>query len=98
VSLPTHNGLCEKIAALLKERPYTWYFRPVNTGYGRLGIPDFICCHRGRMYGIEVKVGRDKPSPWQQRELMAIALAGGEARVVRSLKEMMAILDESDAL
>jgi hypothetical protein len=90
--LLTHARLCEKIVAYLKTLPETWHFRPVNTGWGRLGIPDIIVCHRGRLYGFEVKVGRDTPSPWQQREHKAIAAAGGVAAVVRSVEAVIEIL------
>lgn len=38
----------------LKENGY-WYYVPVSAGYGRHGIPDFVCCADGLFVGIETK-------------------------------------------
>ena len=42
------------VKAVLKQHGI-WYFMPVQNGMGRIGIPDFICCARGRFLAIEAK-------------------------------------------
>ena len=59
-----------------------WYFMPSMNGFGRMGIPDFVCCVQGRFLGLETKFGKNKPTPHQERELAAISHAGGWTFVV----------------
>jgi hypothetical protein len=32
-----------------------WYFMPSANGFGKVGVPDFICCWEGRFLAIEAK-------------------------------------------
>ncbi len=43
----------------------------------RSGVPDILACHNGKFYGIEVKIGNNKPSALQVANLELIAKAGG---------------------
>ena len=56
-----------------------YYFFPATGGYGRSGVPDIVCCHRGQFIGIEVKSGVNTPTALQLRELQRINDAGGKA-------------------
>ena len=60
-----------------------YYFCPATGGYGRSGIPDFICCFKGKFMAIECKAGVGKLTALQHRELQRIQDAGGECFVVR---------------
>lgn len=60
-----------------------WYCTPLGAGYGRAGVPDFIVCHRGKFVAIECKAGKGKTTALQDRELAAIAGAGGHTFVIR---------------
>lgn len=60
-----------------------YYFFPVMGGYGRSGVPDIIACLNGRFVAIECKAGFNKTTPLQDKELAAIAAAGGTTLVVR---------------
>jgi hypothetical protein len=71
-----------KVKKLLDERE-VYYFMPATGGYGRSGIPDFICCYNGRFMAIECKAGKGDLTALQTRELTRIDAAGGEAVVVR---------------
>ncbi len=66
----------DDIKAILKEAG-AWYFMPLNKGYGRNGIPDFICCYRGYFLSIEAKAEGQEPTAWQAKEGCAIIEAGG---------------------
>jgi Holliday junction resolvase len=71
----------DKVVKILKEYG-VYYFFPATYGMGRSGVPDVICCVNGRFLAIECKAGDNKPTVLQQRELKAIADAGGSALVI----------------
>lgn len=60
-----------------------YYFFPAQNGYGRAGIPDAIICYKGKFLAVEFKAGYNKTTALQEREMMAIQKAGGDAMVVR---------------
>jgi len=59
-----------------------YYFCPATGGYGRSGIPDFVCCYKGKFIAIECKAGKNKTTALQDRELDWIQKSGGVAIVV----------------
>ena len=77
-----------------------WYFCPAANGYGRVGIPDFICCVNGHFLAIEAKANSTKQlTAPQEREIARIHQHGGVAMVVNSvdmtmLKDAVARLKE----
>jgi len=80
--------LCKEISDYLKSVPNTWFYRTNSMGYGRRGIPDFIVCYRSFFFTVEVKVGLDKPTPWQERELKGVREAGGATIVAYALDDV----------
>jgi hypothetical protein len=62
----------------------------------RVGIPDLLCCYRGRFVGLEVKLPGNSPSPVQRRVLQEIVSAGGYASVVSTLEQVDHLLAEID--
>jgi Holliday junction resolvase len=59
-----------------------YYFFPATGGYGRSGVPDIVCCHRGVFVAIECKAGTNKPTPLQEAEMGKIRKAQGFVLVV----------------
>lgn len=59
-----------------------YYFYPVTGGYGASGVPDVICCYKGRFFGFECKAGKNKTTTLQDIQIEAIRKAGGYALVV----------------
>ena len=61
-----------------------WYFMPIGGPYSVAGIPDFICCWRGKFLAIEAKaLGKvSNTTPSQDRKLEEITEHGGAALVV----------------
>lgn len=59
-----------------------YYFCPATGGYGRSGIPDFVCCYKELFIALECKAGKGKTTALQDRELAMIVNAGGRAFVV----------------
>ena len=45
--------------------------------YIRAGVPDLLMCINGRFVGIEIKVGKNKPTPLQKVSIVKINQAGG---------------------
>ena len=60
-----------------------WYFMPPANGYGRSGIPDFIGCYKGYLFGIETKFGSNDPTANQLREIQGVIQAKGQCWIVR---------------
>lgn len=54
----------------------------------RAGIPDLLCCVRGRFIGIEVKAHKNKPTPLQLANITMIEAAGGLGLVVYNVEEV----------
>lgn len=72
-----------KIIAVLKARqPKLWYFMPVMGGRGVAGVPDFIGCYRGVMFGVEAKAGNGRVTALQNAQISRIRAARGHVIVV----------------
>lgn len=85
-----------KVTKLLTERGAYWFY-PVASGYGSAGIPDIVCCYRGRFIGIECKAGSGKTTALQENNLERIRLCEGLALVVREdLTELISLLELID--
>jgi hypothetical protein len=89
VSTTPEGAVKRAVKKRLKELG-VYYFMPVQNGLGRVGIPDFICCYKGRFIAIETKRpgARDKTTPNQDREIAAINSAGGVAVVVDDVSQI----------
>jgi Holliday junction resolvase len=61
----------------------------------KAGVPDIVCCYKGRFYGIEVKVGRNKASALQLANLRQIAEAGGIGILAYSLDDVVKLLSSN---
>lgn len=72
------------VRQILDNIPDCWYFLPVQNGMGQMGIPDFICCVRGKFLAIEtksIKTSR-KLTALQAKQINLINTAGGTAVVI----------------
>ena len=67
-----------------------WYFQPVSNGMGRVGIPDFVCCFKGRFIGIETKAPgkRNATTENQKRVMEEITQHGGTCIVVDDVVQL----------
>ena len=64
--------------------------------YGTSGIPDIICCYKGRLLGLEAKLPGGKLTELQKRTLDKINAAGGIARRVQSVDDVKVIIAQAD--
>ena len=85
----------EKVKKLLKGRGI-WYFMPAANGFGRVGIPDFICCMDGKFLAIETKAPgkRDNTTANQENRINEIRAAKGWALVVDDPQQLEEFLNE----
>jgi hypothetical protein len=71
----------EQIKKILKAHGI-WYYMPVSMGMGQHGIPDFLCCLKGKMFGIEAKTGNKKPTGLQEMQMSRMEAAGAKTFVI----------------
>ena len=70
-----------KVMAQLEEmKAYT--VTPMTGGFGNSGVPDVLCCYKGRFVGVECKANGGKPTALQIHNLNSIEIAGGIALLV----------------
>lgn len=71
----------DDVKELLKSHG-AWYVMPIGGSFSAIGVPDFVACVYGKLWGIETKFGSNKPTPMQQKNLRDIEAAGGVAMVI----------------
>lgn len=74
----------DKIKKILKEHNI-YYAMPHGAGYGSAGVPDFLCCVKGKFVAVETKAhDNSKVTALQLKQLQDIEAAGGETFVIHS--------------
>ena len=64
--------------------------------YGVSGVPDIICCYKGRFLGLEAKLPGGRLTALQKQALEKINRAGGIARRVESVDDVKAVIAQAD--
>ena len=85
------------IMRYLKTVPNCFAFKEHGGMYGTAGLPDIICCYRGRFIGFEVKTPDGRLSKLQENTIAKIEAAKGEAFKVTSVDEVRLILEKLNA-
>ena len=84
--------IVRKIMAYLRSFDGCFCWKEHGGPYGSNGIPDIICCYRGRFVALEVKTDTGKPTRLQEAVIRKINHAGGCALIVRSVEDVKAAL------
>ncbi len=84
--------ITNQILKYLKSEPECFAFKEHGGIYGVSGIPDVICCYKGKFMAFEVKTPQGKLSKLQEITIKRINEAGGMAFKVTSLQEVKNIL------
>ena len=71
----------DQIKRMLKEFKI-WYFMPASGRFGKAGVPDFVCCVKGKFLGIETKTLGKKPTDIQSACHDKIRNSGGRVSVI----------------
>ena len=69
-------------------------FKVHGSSYMRAGIPDIICCYKGKFIGIECKVGRNKMSEVQKVHQKEIENADGIFILAYSVSDVKKIIEQ----
>ena len=64
--------------------------------YGTSGVPDIICCYKGRFLGLEVKLPSGRLTELQKRTIEKINRAGGIACRVENVDDVQAVFARID--
>ena len=64
--------------------------------YGTSGVPDIICCYKGRFLGLEVKLPTGALTELQKRAIEKINRSGGIASRVESVADVQKIIAKVD--
>ena len=64
--------------------------------YGTSGVPDIICCYKGRFLGLEVKLPTGRLTELQKRAIHRINQAGGIACRVESVEDAKRVIERVD--
>jgi len=93
----TPEGRVKRKAIAELQKLGMYIFFPATGGFGRSGIPDIVCCYKGKFIGIECKAHGKKPTALQQSNLEEIVHNGGIAIVVdeTSVSNLKQIIEET---
>lgn len=94
VNYMKEKTITNQILKYLKDLPECYAFKEHGGLYGTSGIPDIICCYKGRFVAFEVKNEKGKLSKLQEITIEKIRKASGVAFKVTSLEEVKEILKE----
>jgi len=81
----------------LKTVPGCFAWKEHGGMYGTAGLPDIICCYRGRFVAFEVKVPGGRLTKLQETTITKIKAAKGEAHKVISVEEVKEVLKNLNA-
>jgi len=94
----TPEGRVKRKAIAELQKLGMYVFFPATGGFGRSGIPDIVCCYKGKFIGIECKAHGNKPTALQQSNLEEIVNNGGIAIVIdeTSVFNLKQIIEETE--
>ena len=84
------------ILRLLRKTPSCFAWKEHGGMYGTAGIPDIICCYKGRFIGLEVKQPSGHLTELQKLTIEKINAAGGIALLVNSVADVKKIIHTLD--
>ena len=94
----TPEGRVKRKAIAELQKLGMYIFFPATGGFGRSGIPDIVCCYKGKFIGIECKAHGNKPTALQKSNLEEIINNGGIAIVIdeTSVFNLKQIIEETE--
>ena len=84
--------IVKAIQSYLKTLKDCFFWKEHGGMSGTAGIPDIICCYRGKFVSFEVKTESGKTTPLQESAIRKIQACGGIAVVVRSVDEVKSVI------
>lgn len=91
-----HSELVRDSVKYLNSLPRTLAFPYTPSPYGKRSVFDIIACYKGFFCAIEIKIGKDTPSPLQRVFGRKIDKAYGLQRICWSLDEVKQFVRDID--
>ena len=73
-----------------------FFWKEHGSVYGTNGVPDIICCYKGRFLGLECKLPGGRLTELQKRAIEQINRAGGFACRVESVEDVKRVIAHVD--
>ena len=73
-----------------------FFWKEPGSVYGTNGVPDIICCYKGRFLGLECKLPGGRLTELQKRAIEQINRAGGFACRVESVEDVKRVIERVD--
>ena len=73
-----------------------FFWKEHGSVYGTNGVPDIICCYKGRFLGLECKRPGGRLTELQKRAIKKINRAGGVACRVESVEDVKRVIAHVD--
>ena len=73
-----------------------FFWKEHGSVYGTNGVPDIICCYKGRFLGLECKLPDGRLTELQKRAIEKINRAGGVACRVESVEDVKRVIARVD--
>ena len=73
-----------------------FFWKEHGSVYGTNGVPDIICCYKGRFLGLECKLPGGRLTKLQKRAIEKINHAGGVACRVESVEDAKRVIKRVD--
>ena len=73
-----------------------FFWKEHGSVYGTNGVPDIICCYKGRFLGLECKLPGGRLTKLQKRTIEKINHAGGIACRVESVEDVKRVIERVD--
>ncbi|MCR4437085.1 MAG: VRR-NUC domain-containing protein [Eubacteriales bacterium] len=89
----TEKEITSAIMRYLKFVPECFCWKEHGGMYDTAGLPDIICCIKGRFVAFEVKTASGRLTKLQEAAMRKIKAAKGEAFKVTSVGDVKVILD-----
>lgn len=70
-----------------------FFWKEHGSVYGTNGVPDIICCYKGRFLGLECKLPGGRLTKLQKRTIEKINRAGGVACRVESVEDVKRVIE-----
>ena len=93
-----HSKLVQDSIKYLNSLPNTYAVTYTPSSYGKRSVSDILTCYKGHYVAIEIKIGRDTPTPLQKRSQRKTQAAQGFARVCWSMEEVKEFIKSIDKI
>ena len=91
-----HSKLVQDSIKYLNSLEDSHAFPYTPSPYGKRSVSDIIWCYKSHYGSIEIKIGKDMPTPLQKRFLRKVQEAQGFARVCWSIEEVKQFVIDID--